>query len=514
MTDDASRWARVSALFDGAMVRDPAERRGYVEREAGGDADVVCEVMSLLAAHEAAGNFLEQPAAQVSADLLGGPPPHWKDGTMAGPYRILRQLGKGGMGVVYLAEDTRLGRRVALKIPDPRYVADPTRRERLRKEAQAAARLRHPNIATVFALEEVDGHLCIAAEYVPGRTLREILDERIPEPEVAVRIAVQVAGALEAAHARQIVHRDLKPDNVMVDDTGVVRLLDFGVALTLDDALDGPSRLTEPGAVIGTPGYMAPEQIEGARIDFRTDHFLFGILVFELATGVHPFRAATRAATDARILSADPPRISGPGTWPAEALDRVVRRCLRKAPGERFASTADLVSALERLLDDGPARVSTPSTVVGPASPEGTTVHPVSWWRLHQVIVSIAISLMLVGAWWLAAWIGPPYRYPLFLGLLVAGVADVTLRMNLLFVERQTPAILPRQLTRSTGWLKRIDIVFGAIYGLAALAVSEVHPAGAAFALAAAAILTIAALVIEPATTQEAHGTGTVDSRQ
>lgn len=506
MTHDPQSWARLSAIFTEALGLPPEQRAAFVEHAAAGDAELAREALSLLAAHGGAGEFLESPAAQLATDLLGGPTSPWRDGAVVGSYRVHRQIGRGGMGVVYLAEDTRLGRSVALKVLDPRYVSDEKRRGRLRKEAQAAARLRHPNIATVYALEEIDGQLCIAAEYVEGRTLRDIIEDRVPDPRTVIGIATQIGRALDAAHHQHVVHRDLKPDNVMVDGQGVVRLLDFGIAVTRDESQPNASRLTDPGVLVGTPGYMAPEQLEGRNVDFRTDHFLFGIVVFELATGVHPFRGATRAATDARILTAAPARISDLEAGPLRELDGILRICLRKAPSERYQSTSQLVQALAQ-LDTRPGPIWAGPADPASAKPTAATVGPLTWWRVHQVGVSIAVSGMLIGAWWLAQWIGAPVRYPLFFGLLAVGVADVTLRMNLLFVERQTPSVMPRQLRRSAGWLRRLGVVFGVVYALAALAVSEAHPAAAGFALAAAAILTITAIVIEPATTDEAHGT-------
>jgi serine/threonine protein kinase len=288
MPDD---WERVTALFTAAMERPPSERDAFLSEACGGDEGLRREVISLLDAHARAGDFLETPvdeAAVLRASALGPS----LEGRVVGPYRVEREIGRGGMGVVYLAEDTRLGRKVALKSLAPGIMSDERRRNRLRREARAAATLSHPGIATVYALEEIEDQLFIATEYVQGRTLRAELGQGSLPAAAVAEIGVQIARALEAAHASGVVHRDLKPDNVIRTEDGGVKILDFGIAW-IDQAEAGPgaepSRLTESGAVMGTPSYMSPEQIEGAGVDARTDVFSLGVVLYELLCGSNPF---------------------------------------------------------------------------------------------------------------------------------------------------------------------------------------------------------------------------------
>ena len=235
------------------------------------------------------------------------------DGALAGqtlgPYRMERQLGRGGMGVVYLAEDTRLGRKVAVKILPKEFSADDARKDRLRLEARAAAALSHPAIATVFSLEELDGRLCLVSEYVRGDTLRAELDHGPFSLDLLIDTGIQVARGLAAAHAAGVIHRDLKPDNIIRSIQGEVKILDFGIAHLDTPGAGSSPRLTAVGQAIGTPGYMSPEQLDGAEIDPRSDVFALGVLLYELATGAHPFTGPTPAATIANVYAANPPQL-------------------------------------------------------------------------------------------------------------------------------------------------------------------------------------------------------------
>ncbi len=272
-------------------------------------------------------------------------------GQMLGPYRMERQLGRGGMGVVYLAEDTRLGRKVAVKILPKEFSADNARKDRLRLEARAAAALSHPAIATVFSLEELDGRLCLVSEYVRGDTLRAELDHGPFSLDLLIDTGIQVARGLAAAHAAGVIHRDLKPDNVIRSIQGEVKILDFGIA-HLDAPGTGSSpRLTAVGQIIGTPGYMSPEQLDGADVDPRADVFALGVLLFELATAAHPFAGPTPAATIANVYAANPPQLNGlDGRLPPQ-LDAIVRKCVRRNRGERYSSALDVASDLQDLRD-------------------------------------------------------------------------------------------------------------------------------------------------------------------
>ncbi|MEP6783798.1 MAG: serine/threonine-protein kinase, partial [Acidobacteriota bacterium] len=272
----SDRWQRVGDLFDRALATPHADRLSFV-RSSSEPSEVQDEVIALLKSHDESEGFLEPPA------LL-------EAGAQFGSYRVERILGRGGMGVVYLAHDSRLQRSVALKALPPHLFRDDRMRSRLRQEARAAAALSHPSIATVFALEEHGDQIFIASEYLEGRTLREELAAGALAPARALEIARALAAALQAAHGRGIVHRDLKPENIILTPHGV-KVLDFGLA-QFDAAahdLASVTRLTDPGVMAGTPPYMAPEQLLGKPTDARTDQFAFGVLLYEMITGRHPF---------------------------------------------------------------------------------------------------------------------------------------------------------------------------------------------------------------------------------
>ena len=299
-------WSRARELFDAALARERSERSAFLDAACAGNLALHAEVTSLLAAHDRSADFIERPVFEAAADLLVARDSEL-DGRFIGPYIIRHEIGRGGMGVVYLADDTRLSRRVALKALPPELGRDRRRRERLRQEARAAAALSHPGIATVYALEEIGDDLYLACEHVPGPTLRTLIESApVPVTQV-VDIAAQLARALATAHTQGVVHRDLKPENVVRTAAGVVKVLDFGLA-----RMEGltPAHLTEDGDAPGTPGYMAPEQIRGQEVDFRADLFSFGVLVYEITCGSNPFEAGTRTATIARILEVNPAPLS------------------------------------------------------------------------------------------------------------------------------------------------------------------------------------------------------------
>ena len=343
MTGD--QWRQVRELFEAAVETPPTDLAGWLTARSA-DAEVRGEVLSLLDHHSRAGEFLSQPAGDL-AELLQETPP-LERGQTVGPYRIDAEVGRGGMGRVYRARDTRLNRTVAIKALPSDLTTDPSQRERLRREARAAAALSHPGICTVHALEEVDGALYIVTEYIDGRTLDDELagGERPSVPQV-LDTARQLAAALAAAHAAGITHRDLKPSNVMRTVDGRIKILDFGLARQFDAAWAGGAPLvTQAGAVVGTPAYMAPEQLNGQPADLRTDVFAFGVVMYEYATGRHPFDAPTPLARAGRVLAAAAdPLTSLRGDLPV-GFTTAIERCLAKAPDERFASALDVVGAL------------------------------------------------------------------------------------------------------------------------------------------------------------------------
>jgi eukaryotic-like serine/threonine-protein kinase len=316
-------------------------------------------------------------------------------GTPFGPYRIVALLGAGGMGEVYRAHDSRLGRDVALKILPAHLGADAAAVERLTREARAVAALSHPGILTIYDIGQDGGHVYLVTELLEGETLRRRLSRGpLPWPQ-ALDVASAVASGLAAAHARGIVHRDLKPENIFVTSGGAAKILDFGVAKLVDPQMTGTRTspavvLTAPGAAVGTLAYMAPEQLEAREVDHRADQFAFGILLHELIGGHHPFRGDTAHEIAAAILRDTPAPLSTARPDTPPAFSRVVARCLARDPANRYASTTDLVLALDDVRADSDSDARTHSIAAAPANRRG------SWWLTGSLA---AAALVAVGAW-------------------------------------------------------------------------------------------------------------------
>src|SRR5512139_121505 len=274
-------------------------------------------------------------------------------GNRIGPYEIVKLLGTGGMGEVYHAHDTRLNREVALKVLPPHAGADPGRNERLVREARLISTLNHPHIRAVYDAAEYDGVTVIVMEYVEGETLDHRLARRPLSLGAALTWAQQLASALDAVHTHGIVHHDVKPANVIVTSHGV-KLLDFGIATqkstdTADEKAVDASTVTDSGSVPGTTAYMAPEQLDGAAEDPRSDIFGIGVVLYEMLTGRKPFEGATRARMIAAILEHEPPAVTAINAAIPAPVARVVTRCLAKDPSDRWQTARDLASELEWL---------------------------------------------------------------------------------------------------------------------------------------------------------------------
>ena len=367
---NSNRWQAVNALFHAALEVDGPEREALLRTRAEADPELVEEVRSLLARHQPGAKFLEAPAWAVAASLMADDAPSLV-GKKVGSYQILEEIGRGGMGVVYAARDERLGRTVALKALPPEYTRDRRHRDRLAREARAAAAFTHESIATVFALEEIDGELYIASELVEGDTLRAELARGPVASDRLIATLVDIASGLSAAHTRNIIHRDLKPENLIRRTDGHIKILDFGLARITDPDNRTMTRLTEDGTAPGTPGYMAPEQLSGGDVDGRTDLFAFGIVAWELATGEHPF-GSNPAAMLARMMEGRPATL--PRQLSVPALDPIVRRCLRVSPADRYASADELLADLKKLT-----------------TPSGTLLAMSGAARWHGVVV-VAVS--------------------------------------------------------------------------------------------------------------------------
>ena len=483
-----SDWPRVTALFDEAAALDSAAREQLLAREEAASPAVVAEVRAMLRSHDTAGDFLDEPVWAADPELLLEPSVDALIGRRIGPYRVLEQIGRGGMGVVYAAEDERLGRTVALKALPPSYRGDSHARERLSREARAAARLSHPSIATVYALEEFDGNLFIASELVHGHNLRTTLASGAVPRERLFGTLIQIAEALEAAHQHGIVHRDLKPENVLCTAEGRIKVVDFGIARHVTSVSATQTGLTADGMQPGTLGYMAPEQLRGRPVDARADVFAFGVMSYELATGVHPFGGGDPAALLERFVSDDPPlwkRIELPG------LDAVIRKCLQGEPSARYASGTELVGALQRLQSVPAAAPVAPSP-----SMEGAW-----WWKFHQVAVAALTIIAVATIWQRKDWLAP-YGSAAFIISLVFGTITTTLRLHMWFVSQVHPASLLALRTRVLRAVVICESIL--VAGLLAMGIhlTGPHDGTAAELVIIALLLLLSLLVIEPATTR------------
>jgi len=484
----------VRDLFEKALER--AGEAAWIAHEAADDPVVRDEVLSLVEHHSRAGEFLARPIADEAPELLADEAA-LEPGSAIGAYAIVREVGRGGMGRVYLATDTRLGRTVALKALAPHLVRDPSQRERLRREARSAASLTHPGICTVYALEEIDGDLYIATEFIDGHTLGvEIRAGRRPSGDEVLRTARELAAALASAHARGIVHRDLKPENVMRANDGRLKILDFGLARILEEGgPEGASHTrsagfaTRPGIVLGTPAYMAPEQINGEAVDARADVFAFGVLLYEYACGEHPFAATTELAVVARVLGSEArPLLERCPDVPRGAA-AVIARCLRKAPSQRFGSAAELVGALETVGD-----------AVPPVSAHA------SWWRAHQIIVILVYVISCAVAWQIKDWGETPVTVGLFLALCAVSTICGVLRGHLVFTELMNRSHLAVERRRTSRALLLLDLLAAALLLADGIIVAATRALPAVLTIALALGIALASIVLEPATTAAAFG--------
>jgi serine/threonine-protein kinase len=359
-------WDNLKEIFHAAMALPPSERVTYLDRVCEGNPSLRRHVESLLKSAEETGNFIDVPGFEAAADMLierTGLQP----GRMVAHYRILSLLGEGGMGRVYLAEDTKLHRKVSLKFLPSNFAQDKERMRRFEQEARAISALNHPNILTIFEIGEVDGHRFIATEFIEGQTLRERLRAGL-DIDDALEIAIQVASALVAAHRVHIVHRDIKPENIMIrKDDGLVKVLDFGLAKmrgTLDAPVDSAVDTvliasTGPGVVMGTAAYMSPEQARGDTVDERTDIWSLGVVLYEMVAGCSPFVASTSNEIILSILSKDPvPSLSRYTDGVPERLEEIVEKAVSKNRDERYQTSKDLLIDLKRLKQTLESRAS------------------------------------------------------------------------------------------------------------------------------------------------------------
>ena len=345
----AERWQEIETVLQDALDRPPFERVSFIEDVCAGDEELITEATTLIAAYEEAGDFIEQPAIARDAYVLLGD----DTGRTIGPYRIIERLGAGGMGEVYLAQDTRLSRLVALKLLPVYFASDAARLRRFQSEARAASALNHPNILTIYEVGESDGVYFIATEFIDGKTIGELMREQRLSLAEILDCVDQVASALAVAHAAGIVHRDIKPENIMRRQDGLLKILDFGIAKLLETPDDshnttGRETQTETGLVLGTVNYMSPEQARGLSVDERTDIWSLGVVLYEMLAGRLPFNGATRMDTMVAILDREPARLSEvANVQAAPLLQSIVDRCLCKDVAGRYRTVSELLTDLK-----------------------------------------------------------------------------------------------------------------------------------------------------------------------
>jgi predicted Zn-dependent protease len=390
---DLDRWRQIEAILDQALDLPLTERGPLLDEMCAGDPGLRADVEALLAMDAAAGGFLELPAGEYAPVLLAEAAAEEEaeadlSGRQLGPYRLLREIGSGGMGTVYEAEDVRLGRRVAVKVLPAGYSCDPTAKERFLREARAASTVDHPNLCTVHDVGESDDRIYIVLSLYEGETLRERLRRGPLPPAEARDVALQVARGLARAHEAGITHRDLKPANVMLTRRGEVKILDFGIARLEGDG----ASLTRTGALWGTPAYMSPEQARGEPVDRRTDVWSLGVLLYEMTAGRRPFGGETVQAVLSAILVAEPEPLAHVCLGVPPDLARVVTRALAKDPAERHASAAELLADLE----------------AGPQPARGR--RPKALRKLPVAVALAAVVLLGAGLFLWQRWHRPPLR--------------------------------------------------------------------------------------------------------
>lgn len=406
------RYQRIKALFHAALERAADERPAFLADACGSDTALLAKVEALIAAAEQSGDFMDAPAYEVAAEMLMENSNGALKGQTIGHYQIMALLGSGGMGDVYLAKDTRLGRRVALKLLPDYLTDDESRVRRFKQEARAASALNHPNILTIYEIEQVDGRYFIATEFVEGETLRQRMKSGRLKLSEALEIAVQIAGALSKAHQIGIVHRDIKPENIMLDAEGRVKVLDFGLAKYIQplEAGDAEGSTTQnaytvPGVLMGTTAYMSPEQARALTVDARTDIWSLGVVLYEMVAGHLPFNGQTGSDVLAAILEHEPKPLPEQMLVAPDDFQRIIERVLRKDREGRYQTTKELALDMENLrreLDAGwSARPETLIKTVTQETPDAaSSTRP----RKSTTTLVVAAGLLLAAVAVLGMW--------------------------------------------------------------------------------------------------------------
>ena len=355
---DPERWQQVDQLFHSALKCEPAARATFLQQACIEDEALRHEVESLVKSHEQSESFIEAPATDLAAELLARTEEVLAAGQAVGPYKIVSLLGEGGMGEVYLAQDDRLGRQVALKRLPAQFTLDADRVHRFEQEARAVSALNHPNIVTIHEIGNSNSQHFITTEFIDGETLRQHMGSKQLNLGEVLDIATQIASALAAAHAAGIVHRDIKPENVMLRRDGIVKVLDFGLAKLASQELavnPHPAATetvkTNPGMVLGTVQYMSPEQARGKDVDARTDIWSLGVVLYEMVAGRVPFKGETPSHALVSLMEHEPVPLTQCAQVPTE-LERIVTKALHKTRDQRYQTANDLALDLKSLKQE------------------------------------------------------------------------------------------------------------------------------------------------------------------
>ncbi len=354
---NSEHWQKVKSIFDAVIELAPSEREKFLVKSCDGDDELRCDVEQLLASSDEAKSFMEKPAASEIASLIVEPK-NLAAGTSFGHYEIVKQIGAGGMGEVYLAKDTKLERKVAVKILNEKFAAHESNLQRFIREAKAASALNHPNILVIHEIGASDNSNYIVSEFIEGETLREVIENSPLKLSEVLDISIQITNALCAAHEAHIVHRDIKPDNIMIRPDGFVKILDFGLAKLVEQkavGLEAPTvkqNQTAKGVIMGTVNYMSPEQAKGEKIDARTDIFSFGVVLYEMIAGRTPFAGDSMSETFANLINSEPPPLTRFSSNVPDELNRIVAKTLRKKRDERYQTMKDLLIDLKNVRQE------------------------------------------------------------------------------------------------------------------------------------------------------------------
>lgn len=366
----ATNLQEIEEIFHLAMEVRPEERSGYLDHACSDDQHLRHEVDSLISAYESDSGMFDEGAVTLAMKVLGSSSADSMTGKEVGPYKILNLLGQGGMGAVYLAENRRVNKKVALKFLSAEFFEDNWGKRQLIKEAQAVAMLDHPNICAVYDFEEIDDHSFIVMQYIEGQTLSDLIRKNLLKQEQFVPLAQQITNALAAAHAHGIIHRDIKPKNIMVTPSEQVKVLDFGLAKTMQKTLEESesiSQLSKDGLLVGTVAYMSPEQLRGEKLDYRSDIFSLGTVLYEMVCGKNPFASKgtskvskSNAEVISSIMSEEPQPLRQVTFNCPKGFEQVVNKCLKKDRAERYQSAAELLIDLDDVQKGtiAPARIS------------------------------------------------------------------------------------------------------------------------------------------------------------